>query len=46
MTEIEKIEAKKSGLWEVSPLSPQWTTAAVLLLIVFLTVGMYIGLNT
>ncbi len=30
----------KPGFWQVSPLSPPWTTAAVFVLIVFVTAAM------
>ncbi len=45
MSENEKNESKKPGLWDVSPLSPQWTTACVFVLILFFTASMFIGLN-
>ena len=45
MSKVEESESKKSGLWDTSPLSPQWTIAVVFLLIVFFTVLMKIGMS-
>ena len=45
MSKVEDPESKKLGLWDTSPLSPQWTIAVVFLLIVFFTVLMKLGLS-
>ena len=45
MSKVEQSESKKPGFWDVSPLSPPWTIAAVFVLIVFFTVLMKVGLS-
>ena len=45
MSKVEESESKKFGFWDISPLSPPWTIAAVFVLIVFFTVLMKIGLS-
>ncbi len=45
MSKVEDPESKKLGLWDTSPLSPQWTITAVFVLVVFSTVPMKIGLS-
>ena len=45
MSEEKKSESNKSSIWDTSPLSPQWTVAAVFVLIVFFTVLMKVGLS-
>ena len=38
MEKGQEPESKKSGIWDVSPISPKWTIAVVVALIVLLTV--------
>ncbi len=38
MEKDEEPESKKPGIWDVSPISPKWTIAVVVALIVLLTV--------
>ncbi len=45
MSDVKEPNAKKSDLWDTSPLSPQWTITAVFVLVVFSTVPMKIGLS-
>lgn len=45
MIKFEEPESKKRTIWDISPLSPPWTTAAVFVLIVLFTVLMKIGLS-
>ena len=45
MSKVEESESKKFGFWDISPLSPPWTIAAVFVLIGFFTVLMKIGMS-
>jgi hypothetical protein len=43
MTKVEESETKNSDFWDISPISPPWTIAAVFLLIFFCGVLITIG---
>ena len=45
MSKVEESESKKPGFWDVSPISPPWTIAAVFLLIIFCVVLLKISLG-
>ena len=46
MGKDEEPESKKPGIWDVSPISPKWTIAVVVAMIVLLTVVLKNSLST